>query len=100
MSDMGFVKITSVAAIAGVAFGIAISIAAASPVHHRRYYRGSGVNPAPAIRAIVGTFVGAAVGAAAMSEYGYEGRGPYGYAPMPYYAPPPYYGPPSPYPRW
>ena len=37
MLDMRFMKITSVAAIAGVAFGIATSVAAASPVHHHRY---------------------------------------------------------------
>jgi hypothetical protein len=99
MSEMRFTKIAGTAATAIVAFAIATSVAVASPVHHHRYYRGLRVNPAPAIGPMIGTFVGAAVGAAAMSEYGYEGPGPYGYAPMPYYAPPPYYGPPSPYPR-
>jgi hypothetical protein len=35
MSDMSFMKMTSVAAMAGVASGAATSVAGASPVHHQ-----------------------------------------------------------------
>ena len=42
---MGFMKTTSVAAIAGVAFEIAISVAAASPAHRHRHHRNRRINP-------------------------------------------------------
>jgi hypothetical protein len=74
--------------------------AAASPTHHHRYHTNRHINPAPAIRAIIDTFVGTAATAAAMSGYGYDGPGPYEYAPTPYYSPPRYYGPRPFYTQW
>jgi hypothetical protein len=84
-----------------IGFGVAmLGSAAAAPVHHRHHYHRYGVGPGPAIGAMIGTFIGAAATAVAMSDDGYYGPGPYGYAPAPYYAPPPYYGPPPFYQPW